>query len=179
VLCYRPERLFFMGVTACVVLIGLMAAYPTEYYLEHRSLLDWMVYRFVACSLLGSVGFLLLCAAVLSHRMATLGPRRRGGDTFWAPLVARLFSGRPLVAFLVLVVAASVAFLWPGIVEYVTTRHVHLHWSRLLAGSFGFLLAFQAAITGVLLQVITIWQQKRAFDQEAQRQQRALQPLIR
>jgi hypothetical protein len=106
--------------------------------------------------------------------MAALGPRRRGGDTFWAPIVARLFSGKLLVAFLVVVVTASLAFLWPGIVDYATTRHVYLHWSRLLAGSFGFLLAFQAAITGVLLQVVAIWQQKREFDQQAQRQQRVL-----
>jgi len=175
VLCYRPERLFFMGLSACVVGMGLLAIYPTEYYIQHRSLLEWMIYRFAACSLLGSVGFLLLCTAVLTHRMATLGPRRRGGDTFWAPIVARLFSGKLLAVFLAVVIAVSLAFLWPGIVEFATTRRVDLHWSRLLAGSFGFLLAFQAAITGVLLQVIAIWQQKRDYDQQAQRRQRAPQ----
>jgi glycosyltransferase involved in cell wall biosynthesis len=169
VLCYRPERLFFMGMTICAVLMVLMAVYPTEYYLQNRSLLDWMIYRFAACSLLGSVGFLLLCAAVLSHRMAALGPRRRGGDTFWAPLVAHLFSGKLLAVFLVVVIAASLSFLWPGIVEYVTTRRVYLHWSRLLAGSFGLLLAFQAVITGVLLRVIAVWQEKREFDRQAHR----------
>jgi glycosyltransferase involved in cell wall biosynthesis len=176
VLCYRPERMFFLSLVACVLLMVLLAAYPVEYYFHHRALSDWMIYRFAACSLLGSVAFLLLCAAVLAHRMAPLGPRRRSGDGFWSPILARLFSGAPLLTFLVLVVAASVAFVWPGIAEYVSTRHVSLHWSRLLAGSFGFLLALQAAITGVLLQVIAIWQEKREFDQETERQQRLARP---
>ena len=177
VLCYRPERLFFMGVAVCAGFTVLLAVYPAEYYMQNRALLDWMIYRFAACSLLGSVGFLLLCAAVLAHRMATLGPRRRGGDTFWVPLVAQLFSGKSLAVFLAVVVAASLFFLWPGIVEYVTTLRVHLHWSRLLAGSFGLLLAFQAAITGVLLRVIAVWQEKREFDQWADRRRKASPPV--
>jgi glycosyltransferase involved in cell wall biosynthesis len=178
VLCYRPERLFFMGFSACALLLVLMAAYPAEYYIRHRSLQDWMIYRFAVCALLGSVGFLLLCAGVLTHRMATLGPRRQGGDTFWAPVLANFFSGKPLLAFLTVVGLAALAFLWPGIYDYASTGHVYLHWSRLLAGSFGLLLGFEAAITGVLLQVVTIWQQKRDFDQQVERNHRIVRRAV-
>ena len=74
VLCYRPERLFLMFFSAFLLLGLLLAMYPVEYYWHHRRVEEWMIYRFVACFLLGSAGFLLLCAAVLSNRMSALGP---------------------------------------------------------------------------------------------------------
>jgi glycosyltransferase involved in cell wall biosynthesis len=157
VLCYRPERLFLMGFTACLVVGVLLGMFPTEYYLQHRQVQEWMIYRFVACFLLGSVGFLLLCAAVLSSRMATLGPRRRDGDSFWMALAASLFGDRALAAFVAALIAGSLAMLWPGIVEFLTTAKISLHWSRLLVGIFGLFMAVQMLVTWVLIQVVNLW----------------------
>lgn len=157
VLCYRPERLFLLAFTAFLVLGALLLAYPTEYYLHNRRVEEWMIYRFIACFLLGSAGFLLLCGAVLSNRMAILGPKRREGDSFWMAALSRLFDPWPLSAFIAVATVASVVVLWPGIVEFVPTGRITLHWSRIIVGAFGLLLSFQAMVTMVLLQVIAIW----------------------
>jgi glycosyltransferase involved in cell wall biosynthesis len=176
VLCYRPERLFLIGFTACLVGGLLLAMYPLEYYWGHRRFEEWMLYRFVACFLLGASGFLMLCAAGLAHRMTALGPRRRDGYSFWAPRVARLFEGKPLVVFVGIVLATSVALIWPGIVEYATTAQIRLHWSRLLVGTLGVLLAFQAIVTGVLMQVVALWQFQRAEGDRRRREQASPAP---
>ena len=157
VLCYRPERLFLMGFKF-FLLIGLfLAAYPAEFYWEHGWIEEWMIYRFVVCFLLGLSGFLLLCATALAHRMAVFGPQRRDGVSFWPPVVSRMFEGKQLALFVAVAVILSLAVLRPGIVEYFRTAHITLHWSRVIVGAFGLMLAFQALVTGVLMQVLAIW----------------------
>jgi hypothetical protein len=165
VLCYRPERLFLMAFTVFLLVGGVMAVYPTEYYWQNKRIEEWMIYRFVACSLLGSAGFLLLCAAVLANRMSALGPKRRDGDSFWVSAASHLFHWKPLLAFSSLAAVASLVLLWPGIVQFVTTGRITLHWSRIIVGAFGLLIAFQAMVTLVMLQVVAIWVETAKFYQ--------------
>jgi glycosyltransferase involved in cell wall biosynthesis len=159
VLCYRPEKLFLLAFSCCVLLALLVGAAPTEFYLRNRRLEEWMIYRFVACGLLGSSGLLLLFATSLAHRMAHFSRRRVDAETFWASLTRQILGPQLLIALIVCLVAASVGFLWPGIVEYATTGGITLHWSRLLAGALGLLSAFQTAVFAVMMRVVTIWQQ--------------------
>ncbi len=162
VLCYRPERLFLMVFTLFLLIGALMSAYPIEYYWHNRRVEEWMIYRFVACFLLGSVGFLLLCAAVLSNRMAALGPKRRGGDSFGISMATQLFHPISLTVFSIATVVISVGLVWPGIVEYITTRQITLHWSRIIVGAFGLVLLAQALVTAVLLQLVELWKYQRS-----------------
>jgi glycosyltransferase involved in cell wall biosynthesis len=163
VLCYRPERIFLMVFAVFLFLTLLMAMYPLEYYAHQRRIEEWMIYRFVACFLLGSSGFLLLCAAVLSNRMAQFGPRRKEGESFWLSLITHLFEGKTLVLFVVASLLTSLALLAPGIIEYTTTRKITLHWSRIIVGAFGLLLVFQTLVTAVLLRVLALWKYQLDF----------------
>lgn len=157
VLCYRPERLFLMGFAAFLLVASLLASYPTEYYLQNRSIEEWMIYRFVVCFLLGAAGFLLLSGAVIAHEMAMLGPTGPRTESFWASLLASSFRGRALGVLVCAEVLVAVLLLWPGIVEYATTRHVNLHWSRVVVGAFCLLVAFQSLVTGAMLEVVSVW----------------------
>jgi glycosyltransferase involved in cell wall biosynthesis len=161
VLCYRPERLFLMGLMFCVVLGVLLAAYPVEFYLHHGRLEEWMIYRFMACFLVGASGMFLLSSTGLAYQMSALGPRRRGGDPYWPPLIRALFQGKPLALMIATMAAGSTWMLAPGIVEFVLTGGVTLHWSRLFVGGFGLLMIVHTAITAVLLEVVAIWKQER------------------
>ncbi len=143
VLCYRPERLFLMAFAVCLVVGMLWAAYPLEYYIANRRVEEWMIYRFLVCGLLGSAGYQLLAGTALAHRMARFGPPRQTTDSFWPVLVAKFFEGWPLVAFITVCTAASLGVLWPGLAEYAATGHVHMHWSRLVTGTFGLVVAPQ------------------------------------
>ncbi len=157
VLCYQPERLFLIGFAVCLMAGVALAAYPVEFYLRHGRVEEWMIYRFLACGLLGSVGYQLLGSAAIANRMATFGPRRRTGDSFWAAILSSLFEGWFLTAFVVTLVGAAGVLLWPGIVEYVSAGTVSLHWSRVVVVAFGLLLVSQALVTSVLLRVLNIW----------------------
>jgi hypothetical protein len=173
VLCYRPERLFLMAFVVCVLLATLLGLMPVEYYLSNRSLQEWMIYRLVTCLFLGLIAFMLLSATSLAYHMADLSPRRRDGSAFWPSLAAQLFEGKALVAVIVAATITSLALLWPGIVEFVTTGHISLHWSRLMVGTFGLLLVVHALITNVLIRILSLWQYQRAEDNLRLREQYA------
>jgi glycosyltransferase involved in cell wall biosynthesis len=162
VLCYRPERLFLMAFIVCFVIATLLGLMPVEYYLSNRSLQEWMIYRLVTCLFLGSIGVMFLSATALAYHMADLGPRRRDGAAFWPSVVAQLFEGKALAVFIAAATVTSLSLLWPGIVEFVSTAHVSLHWSRLIVGTFGLLLVAQSLITNVLIRVLSLWRYQRA-----------------
>ena len=162
VLCYRPERLFLMAFIACLMGAVFLAVYPVEYYLANRCVEEWMIYRFLVCGLLGSAGYQLLAGTALAHRMSRFGPRRHVSDSFWPVIVAKLFEGWAIVGFVAVMSLASLAILWPGLAEYATTRQVHMHWSRLVVGTFGLVVATQGAVAGVLMRVLKIWKSQTA-----------------
>jgi glycosyltransferase involved in cell wall biosynthesis len=162
VLYYRPDRIFLILFSLCLLGVGLMGLFPIEFYWAHGRIEEWMIYRFVACFLLSEFGALLLSAIAISHLMAALGPRGRPTDSFWSALIARTYLGKASVVLVGLYWAAAGACLWPGIVEYVTTLTCTLHWSRLIVGSFFLLVGFQSMITSVLLSVIEMWRDNAA-----------------
>jgi len=166
VLCYRPEKLLLSLTMLCLAAIVLLAAYPTEFYLQHKHLEEWMIYRFVVCYLLGSFALMLMLATALTYQMASFGPRRQSANAFWPFFVARVMRGTGLGIILLSLVLVSVFFLWPGITQYLAEGHVDLHWSRLLAGAFTVSCFLQTLIFAFLLQVVSIWQseqKKQAF----------------
>ncbi|MCA9018279.1 MAG: glycosyltransferase family 2 protein, partial [Planctomycetaceae bacterium] len=152
VLCYRPEKIFLAGFCFCVLFILLLAAYPAEFYFQHRRLEEWMIYRFVVCQLVGSFGITLLLASALTNRMAQLSSRRKESVGFWSSVVASLFTGKPLAVIVSLFTLLGIGFLWPGIVEFVTTGKITLHWSRLIAGAFTMFTVMQTLIFFVLMK---------------------------
>lgn len=163
VLCYRPEKIFLTGFSLCMLFILLVAAYPIEFYFQNHKLEEWMIYRFVVCQFVGSFGITLLLASALANRMAQLSSRREQSVGFWSSVVASLFTGKPLAAIVILFTGLSIGFLWPGIIEFVTTSKVNLHWSRLIAGAFTLFTVMQILIFFVLMRVVAIW----SSDQEA------------
>ena len=137
VLCYRPEKIFLTGIGACVLTALLLAAYPIEFYVKNDRVEEWMIYRFVACFLLGSFALTLLLATALTNQMAFLGSRRAEAESFWSSLCSGILRRGYLVGVLVAsLVGAATFLLWPGMVELVSTGRVTLHWSRLLIGAF-------------------------------------------
>jgi hypothetical protein len=69
-----------------------------------------------------------------------------------------------------LVVTAAVApvgalvLMWGGLVDYVTTGHTDLHWSRAVVAVFLLQVALIAGVVAVLRQVVALWKQQLRRD---------------
>jgi hypothetical protein len=131
-LLHRPSRpLAIAGVAAAAVAAALMAM-PTAYYLRHRAVAEWMIYRFVVSSLLVSSACLLFACAHLTRRIVDIVLLNRT-----APPVP---AGRRAATVLLWTVVGSFvgvgAFLVaPSVVELVRTGSTYEHWSRFIAMS--------------------------------------------
>jgi glycosyltransferase involved in cell wall biosynthesis len=156
VLFFRPARLFLMAAAAALAIAAIISLSPIEYYLQNRSVQEWMIYRFIVAFLFGSIGFLSLSAAAIATRMTDL---RLGNPdrTFWEAGIARLFESPFSAAGVIALGVGAVALLWPGVVEYWSTGGLTMHWSRVIVAAFALLLVFQGLITRVLLRVIHVW----------------------
>jgi len=156
VLFFRPARLFLIAAAMALAIAGIISLSPIEYYVRNRSVQEWMIYRFIVAFLFGSIGFLCLSAAAIATRMTDL---RLGSPdrTFWEAGIARSFESPFLAAGGIALGVGAVVLLWPGVVEYLSTGQLTMHWSRVIVAAFALLLAVQGLITRVLLRVINIW----------------------
>jgi glycosyltransferase involved in cell wall biosynthesis len=153
---YRPSRVFGLAAAACVMVGLFWGAYPVEFYLANRRLEEWMIYRLLLCGFLLTCAFTLLTAGVLADRVLSLVYRRRQ-QTFVSELFDRLLNGPRLLVGAGLFAAVAMVLVWPGLVEYVQTRHVTLHWSRAVTAVFLLQLAVFATVNTVLQKVIELW----------------------
>ncbi len=139
---YRPGRPLTILAGACLALAVALMAMPAEYYLLHRSVLEGMIYRFVVAHLAGTAGILFLCASHLTTKIVDItlllprrpGPAARAVESFFR---SRAFWLAP--AFLML---AGGALVLPSFVERVQTGTIYEHWSRFIAMSFAWSVAF-------------------------------------
>ncbi|PQO28894.1 glycosyltransferase family 2 protein [Blastopirellula marina] len=157
VLCYRPESILLAAMIGCLTLTGLMAMYPVEFYINNGRLEEWMIYRFCACHLLGSIAFMLFLSIGFLSRVADIGPRRAEAARFWPHLISQTLNVRVMAVAIFVQVGMATMFLIPGITDYLQTGHISLHWSRLLAGAFLLCTAASSGIFTFLGEVVTSW----------------------
>ncbi len=156
-LSVRPDRLLGLILAVCLVVTGAIAAFPIEYYWQHRSLEPWMIYRFFACYVLGHAGFTSLAAVGISHRLASFGPQRKPTDSFLSSLAAKFFEIRSLGCWGGACLLVSFLLIRSGLYEFITRGTVDLHWSRMFVSAFLMTIVFQGVVTSVLLRVIEMW----------------------
>lgn len=156
VLLYHPGRLFMFAAMLCVIVGILWCSYPVEFYLRNRSLEEWMIYRLLLCGFLFNAAFAFLCSAVLGERVLSLVYRRRV-TAFGAALLDRLLDRSRLVFIGGSAMIGAVVLVWPGLVQYLETGHVTIHWSRPLVAVFLLELTVFATVFVVLQKVVQLW----------------------
>lgn len=157
-LLYRPARPLAMVGLAWLALAVVLMLTPTAYYLKHRAVQEWMIYRFVVSHLAGSLAALLLCASYLTGRVVaiTLGQESRG--------LLRWGFSNPWVWTVppVLLVAGGLLVL-PSFLELVRTGATYEHWSRFVAMSFCWVLAAIIAVTAIIDYVLDLLETKLTY----------------
>jgi MFS family permease len=160
-----PARMFTLCFSLCALGVLLLAISPGEFYFRNHYFEEWMIYRFIVGLLLGAMGFTLLCSAVIADELFGLTNTRGRWDSFSSHLLHQVFSKTSLLAISALMVLVSVILVWPGVVKYFTTRHVTLHWSRVIVAAFRFLIATECVVTASLLRIVGLWKDFLASSQ--------------
>jgi len=154
---YRPESIFLTLAVMFFLLIIILGITPTEFYFQHRSLENWMIYRFVGCSLCASACLTLVLSVALTHKIAFFSRRRKSSLAFWPRLISDCCGLKTIGILAGISAAASLIAIWPGLISYLSTGETTLHWSRLLAGSLGLLSMIQLCVFGILTKLVSLW----------------------
>jgi len=159
---YRPARplLLFAGLFALGAL--LLGSGPSLYWLRHRALEEWMIYRVLAALLLGIGTALFASSAILADQIASIAHARPATRSGVTGLFARAFGRRTAIATAALLFGAALVVSWPGVVEYATTAHVQMHWSRVVLSSLLSVLALTLATTLFLIETIDLIRTQRS-----------------
>ena len=154
-LLYRPARpLGILGVL-CLAATSAMMITPTLYYLEHRAVEEWMIYRFVVSNLAGTTGASLICAGYLSAKVVDLALANPVPSA--AQRLLRTFFSGPIVwiVSLALLLAGGLLVL-PSFVELLSSGATTEHWTRFIAMSFLVSISLFLAITRLFDYVLDL-----------------------
>ncbi|MGH9721346.1 MAG: glycosyltransferase family 2 protein [Bryobacteraceae bacterium] len=143
---YRPPRPLWLLAAMCLAAAAGLMIMPAAYYLQNRSVVEWMIYRFVVSHLAGTSALLFFCAGQLGGRVVGLtledgaGRGKLGAFFTW-----RYFWLVPLA-----LMAAGGWLVMPSLVELIRTGSTYEHWSRFIAMSFLFSAAVILIVTAAL-----------------------------
>lgn len=152
----RPSRLLaILGFLCLMVPLGLMIN-PTIYYIDNRAVAEWMIYRFIVSSLMGTCACLLFCTGYLSTKIVDIA--------FFDPLKAvknrspiRMFFSSPFFWLLpVLLTLSGGALVLRSFFMLVATGATYEHWSRFIAMSFLLSIALILIVTRLVDYILVL-----------------------
>jgi len=160
---YRPERPLSMLASACLAAAVLLMIEPSIYYLTHRAVAEWMIYRFIVSNLAGVAAFLLFSASYITARIVAM-TLQNGNPRRSATSVTRAFlhSGSFWVVPLLLMFLGGLLVL-PSFLELVRTGATYEHWSRFIAMSFLFSLAIILLTTRACDYILDLLESRLEF----------------
>ncbi len=157
---YRPDRPLAVAGTVSLAIAAGLLVYPSWYYLNHRQVQEWMIYRVVVADLLTSSGFLLLCAAYLSSRIVRMVLQFESPPGLTARSLGRLVSGRFFWFVLTALIVGAGALVGSAFIELVRTGSIFEHWSRFVAMSVCVSTAVTLTVTRVFDYSLTLLEQR-------------------
>ena len=128
---------------------------PSLYYLQHRSLLEWMIYRFLVSDLCGIAACLLFCASYLSDHVVSiaLSVEIRDREHGWP---ARFFRSGWFWSVPALCTIIGVALVLSSVLGRLRTGGTEEHWSRYVAMTFWLSIALILCVTRIIDYCLTM-----------------------
>ena len=168
-LLYRPARpLATLGGLWLAVAMVLMIT-PTVYYLEYRAVQEWMIYRFIVSHLAGTLAALLLSASYLTDRIVGIVLTKDGSKRRHAKLLEWFFSNKLGWYAPAILLIGGGALVLSSFLELVRTGATYEHWSRFIAMSFSWSVAFIMVVTRVIDYVLGLLEAQLLHDTKMHR----------
>ena len=153
---YRPSRPLLLA-AALLGLAALAVSFqPVTYWLAQGELREPMIYRVMLASLLGTLFGIVVCSALVSEQIVALVHRRPFATVGMTGRLGRLLTRRVRRVAIATLVGAAFVVCWPGVVQYVTTGQVAMHWSRAMLSSLLVVGAVMLGVTSFLMHMLEL-----------------------
>jgi hypothetical protein len=107
-------------------------------------------------SLLGTLSAVVVCSALVSERVAALVHRRPVASRGVTGQLGRLLSRGTRRWGIVGLLAAAILSSSPGMLQYLSTGQVAMHWSRAMLSSLLVIVAVMLGITSFLIHMLEL-----------------------
>lgn len=161
-LLYRPTRplailslVFFAIATALI--IG-----PLLFYLQHRSVLEWMIYRFVTSDVFAIAGCVCISASSIADRMIRIALFDEVGERPRSHLES-FFSSRWFWLLPAILVVTGGALVISSFLSLLRTGAIYEHWSRFLVMSFCASSAVILTVTRLLHYTLNLLEERMKY----------------
>ncbi len=151
---YRPSRPLALFGMFCATLAAAIMASPILYYVQNKSVQEWMIYRFLVGNLLGTAAVLSWCTAYLAKQMTRVAIEQEVGDQ--RSLVDSLFNGASSWILPICLVGFGSMLVAGSFFEWWITGHTLEHWSRFIVMTFCFTTTITILLTKGVDQVLSL-----------------------
>lgn len=163
----RPSRpLALLGAVALLAAVGLMV-FPIYYYLVNRAVAEWMIYRFTVSHLAGTSAFLVFAASYLTSRMSHLTVTSGSTPLPWENRLRRALESPWFWTAPGALMLAGGLLVLPSFLELVHTGSTYEHWSRFLAMTFLYAVAFILVVTRAIDYVLGLIERRLTWTKQS------------
>jgi glycosyltransferase involved in cell wall biosynthesis len=152
---YRPSRPLGLAAAIFALFAAVLMASPLVYYVQNRSVAEWMIYRFLVSDVAGIAACLCLCSSYLTGRMTSIALREESG-ILRSRLTKWLFQSRWFWAAPLAFAVAGGSLVAGSLLQRLTTGLTYEHWSRYVVMSFCFAVATILSITRIIDYVLNL-----------------------
>lgn len=160
---YQPFKILsFISVTGFLLCFVLMFS-PINFYLHHKSVEEWMIYRFIVCDMLSIISWLLLSASYITKKIILITLSQGNDENTFS--IYRIF--KPHIAGWIIVIALFIgsALVYRSFVQRITTGFTYEHWSRFIAMSFFYATSFIFIATLIIDYVLNLINERLRYFQ--------------
>jgi glycosyltransferase involved in cell wall biosynthesis len=162
-LTYKPFSFFGYLATLCILLAVGYGMYPTVFYLQNRFIEDWMIYRFVFITVMGTVGFNLYIIGMITARLTSFqNPYTNPRRNYLMMAMEKIVFRKPIITACICFFAAVLLNI-KTIHEYVTQGAIDVHWVFIITGACLVLLSSQFASYAIFDRTVKLLKEQRDF----------------
>jgi glycosyltransferase involved in cell wall biosynthesis len=160
---YRPSRPLTFAGLLCGAAALAWSVSPVSFYLSHRKVLEWMVYRMVVVDLLLTCSCALLCAGYLAKRVVDVIFQLKQPSSAAQTILIAFFSSRWFWAVPAALLTVGGALVGSSFVQWVRYGEIFEHWSRFVAMSVCASCAVILAVTKVVDYTLNLVEERVGY----------------
>lgn len=157
-LYYRPLK-FLITIGSVLIVLGLVYSIsPIVYYLVHRRLEEWFIYRLISIVVFFVAGMNLIMLGFVADELAALMHHERSiSEKINSRLIRRMLYPRNILKLGLLISLSGILLNSKVIYQYLTTGHIYIHWVYILTGALLVLTGVQLFTFGILQKILVMY----------------------
>jgi len=166
-LFYKPLKVH-LTLGSILILIGcLYSIYPLAFYITHRYIEEWFIYRLLTILILFVIGFNFFIFGIFAERfVSALHNQKDAIDKLNNQFLSSILRPISLLKIGLFITFSGIFLNSKVIYQYVTTGHIYEHWIYVFTGALLVLTGMQIFTFSFLHKIVNMYKENQSFREE-------------